>query len=376
MKKVQRILNLLFVLLFLFPGFGTAEEPARPQIVLAQAYGAIVYVETNEPVSQYCIVTKDIIPDEDHPDWRPCEGRSFTAFKMDGSYYIRVKREDGAVSEPAYVTVSTSFHYGLEAENVKPLNTPILNLLEKNGDSLDAFNAEIAKSAVEGGLYSRAAVANVCMTLLTRLYKYGMTLSYQPSGNFTKAGDWGISPGWGTKMNKKEKDKAGTYDRYSMNCGTIIVWAYKQAGLNLNSNARRDGIYDSALKKRRGDNNISLNDGDTGDIIAMKTGHTILVLDRVDTNGDGLSDSYLVFEMESPYLKLKMRSLYSIRMCKMYDMSAMFSDTGALRKETRYWPGSFYISESEFPAYYQEAYTAELPRFAIRQALCAIENPS
>ena len=190
MKKVQRILNLLFVLLFLFPGFGTAEEPARPQIVLAQAYGAIVYVETNEPVSQYCIVTKDIIPDEDHPDWRPCEGRSFTAFKMDGSYYIRVKREDGAVSEPAYVTVSTSFHYGLEAENVKPLNTPILNLLEKNGDSLDAFNAEIAKSAVEGGLYSRAAVANVCMTLLTRLYKYGMTLSYQPSGNFTKAGDW------------------------------------------------------------------------------------------------------------------------------------------------------------------------------------------
>lgn len=376
MKRIRQILSILFALLFLLPAYGAAAESSRPKIVLAEAYGAIVYVETDEEVSSYCITTKDVVPPDNHPDWRPCEGRSFTAFKMDGSYYIRVRREDGTVSEPVPVTVSSSFHYGLEAENVKPLNKPIETLLSENGDSIAAFNAAIAKSAVEGGLYSRSGVANVCMTLLTRLAQYGYTLSYQPSGNFTKADNWGISPGWGTKMNKKEKDKAGTYDRYSMNCGTIIVWAYKQAGLNLNSTARRDGIYDSGLKRRRGDNNISLDSGDTGDIIATKTGHTILVLDRVDTNDDGLSDSYLVFEMESPYLKLKLRSLYSIRLCKMYDMSALFADTGALRKEARFWPGSFYISDAKFPDYYQDAYSADLPRFAVRHALCGMRDPS
>ena len=374
MRRIRLFLALILLLLLLLQAVPAAAESSGPNIVTAKAYGAIVYVETDEPVSGYCITTKDIIPPETHPDWRPCEGRSFTAFKMDGSYFIRVRREDGTISEPAQVTVSSGFHYGLEAENVKPLNMPIKDLLEKNGDSIEAFNEEIAKSAVEGGLYSRSGVANVCMTLLTRLAKYGYTLSYQPSGNFTKADNWGISPGWGTKMNKKEKDKAGTYDRYSMNCGTIIVWAYKQAGLNLNSTAGRDGIYDSGLNRRRGDNRISLDNGDTGDIIATKTGHTILVLDRVDTDGDGLSDHYLVFEMESPYLKLKMRSLYSIRMCTMYDMSALFADTGALRKEARYWPGSFYISDSEFPETYSEAYSGDLPRFAVRQALCGLSN--
>ena len=66
-----------------------------------------------------------------------------------------------------------------------------------------------------------------------------------------------------------------------------------------------------------------------------------------------LSDSYLVLEMESPYLKLKLRDLHSIRMCTLYRMDAFFHDTGAYRKFVRFWPDSFRIPIDALPAYYR-----------------------
>lgn len=376
---MKRFLSFFIAILLLLPfTAASADGLTRPSILKVRTEGTVVRFVADEWVTAYCVTTKDVIPEADHPDWRPCDGFWFSFFKTDGSYYLRVRNKNGLISDAATFVVSSGFLYVTEAEGLGHLKRPVEEFLAENGDSIDAFNERIAKSATDAGLYTRMSVANVSMTLLSDMARYGMTLSYQPKGNFTGQKDWGISPSWGKRFGQAEHDSAGTYRHYGMNCGTIIVWAYKQAGLNIGMTAGRKYLFESGYHRRFGDNKLPLDAGDTGDVIATKTGHTMMILDRVDTDGDGLSDSYYVLEMESPYLKLKLRSLYSVRLCTLYDMSAVFDDTGALKRELRWWTGSYRIPPEDFPPYYDPdarklpAATDEFPQFRtqFREKIC------
>lgn len=348
------ILIVLAVLLLMpdMPAKAETESAKAPMIVRVRTDGAVVFVVCDTPAEAYCITTKPVIPPADHTDWRPMHGLTFSAFKSDGTYYVRVRGGNGAVSDPKRIVVRSDFRYVLEAEGQGHLMQPIGEFLEANGDSIEAFNERIAESAIRGGLYTRAGVANVSMRFMSDMAAHDMTLSYQPRGDFSLEENWGVSPSWGTKMQREEKDACGVYRHYGMNCGTILIWAYKQAGLNIGKAGGRRGIYDSGMRHYKDDNKKKLNNGDTCDFIATKTGHTMMILDRVDTDEDGLSDSYLVLEMESPYLKLKLRSLYSVRLCTLYDMSAVFDDTGLFRQYTRDYTGSYLIKKRLFPEYY------------------------
>lgn len=350
---MKRFLSAFIAILLLLPfAAASADDPARPSILEVKTEGTVVRFVADGWVTAYCVTTTDVIPEADHPDWRPCAGFWFSFFKTDGAYYLRVRDKNGLISDAAPFVVSSEFLYVTEAEGLGHLKTPMEEFLAENGDGIDAFNERIAKSATDAGLYTRMSVANVSMTLLSDMARYGMTLSYQPKGNYTAQDDWGISPSWGVRFSKAEQDRAGTYRHYGMNCGTIIIWAYKQAGLNISKTDGRKHLFESGCHRRIGDNKLPLNAGDTGDVIATKTGHTMMILDRVDTDGDGLSDSYYVLEMESPYLKLKLRSLYSVRLCTLYDMSAVFDDTGALKRNLRWWTGSYRIPPEDLPSYY------------------------
>jgi hypothetical protein len=346
----------MFIAVLLLPfASASADALTPPSIVQIQTDGTIVTFFADQWVTAYCVTTKDVIPEADHPDWRPCDGIGASFFKTDGSYFLRVRNKNGAVSDAAPFVVESEFFYITEAEGLGHLTRPMETFLAENGDSIDAFNARIAKSATDAGIYTRTSVGNIGMTLLSDMAVYNMTLSYQPRGNYTLQDEWGISPSWGKRFSEVEKDSAGTYRHFGMNCGTIIEWVYKQAGLHIGRTSGRKGIFDSGYRKRAGDNKLPLDAGDTGDIIATKTGHTMMILDRVDTDEDGLSDSYYVLEMESPYLKLKLRSLYSVRLCTLYDMSAVFDNTGALKNNLRWWTGSYWIPKEDFPSYYDAA---------------------
>lgn len=353
MKRLKRVLSVFIAVLSLLPfAAAWADGLTPPSVLQVLTEGAIVTFRADQWVTAYCVTTTDVIPEADHPDWRPCGGFGFSFFKTDGAYCLRVRNQNGMVSDAAPFVVESGFRYVTEAEGLGHLTTPMEEFLADNGDAIDAFNERIAKSATDAGIYTRMAVGNIGMTLLSDMAGYGMTLSYQPRGNYTLQDEWGISPGWGTRLRSAEKDSAGTYRHYGMNCGTIIEWVYKQAGLHIGRTGGRKGIFESGYHRRLGDNKLPLDAGDTGDIIATKTGHTMMILDRVDTDEDGLSDSYYVLEMESPYLKLKLRSLYSVRLCTLYDMSAVFDDTGALKQNLVWWTGSYRIPTADFPPYY------------------------
>ena len=335
---------------------GKSASASAPRITDVTVDGAIVRLraEGAAAITDYCFTTKDVVPEPEHPDWR-AYSEGVPIYKSDGTYFLRVRDADGTVSDAVPVTVSSGFSYILEAEGLGYLTEPIDDFLTRNGESIDRINTAIAENAVRAGLYSRASVAAAALTFYSRMADLKMALAYQPSGNFTREEDWGVSPEWGTRLGKSESDSQGVYQHAGMNCSTIIVWAYKQAGLNLNGTSRRFCIGDTGYVQRQNDNLAPLDSGDTGDIIATKTGHTILILDRVDGDGDGLSDSYLVLEMESPYLKLKVRDLHSIRLCSLYRMDAFFDGTGAYRKYARYWENTFFIPKEAFPAYYPES---------------------
>jgi hypothetical protein len=352
MKRVRALLCIFTAFLLLPFTSASADFLTSPSIVQIQTEGTTVTFRTDQWVTAYCVTTKDVIPEADHPDWRPCDGYSAAFFKTDGAYFLRVRNKNGTVSDAAPFVVESEFRYIAEAEGLGHLTKPIEDFLAENGDTIDAFNARIAKAATDAGIYTRMSVGNVGMTLLSDMAGYAMTLSYQPRGNYTLQDEWGISPSWGKRFSEAEHDSAGTYRNYGMNCGTIIEWVYKQAGLHIARTADRKHIFESGYRQRLGDNKLPLDAGDTGDIIATKTGHTMMILDRVDTDEDGLSDSYYVLEMESPYLKLKLRSLYSVRLCTLYDMSAVFDNTGALKKNLRWWTGSYWIPKEDFPSYY------------------------
>jgi hypothetical protein len=353
MKHLKRALSILIAVLALLPfAAAAADILTSPSVLEVRTDGAIVTFRADQWVTAYCVTTTDVIPEAEHPDWRPCDGFGFSFFKTDGTYCLRVRNKNGMVSEAAPFVVESGFRYVTEAEGLGHLTEPMEDFLAKNGDTIDAFNARIAKSATDAGIYTRMSVGNIGMTLLSDLAGYSMTLSYQPKGNYTLQEEWGVSPGWGTRLRTMEKDSAGTYRHYGMNCGTIIEWVYKQAGLHIGRTSARKKIFESGYHHRLDDNKLPLDAGDTGDIIATKTGHTMMILDRKDTDGDGLTDSYYVLEMESPYLKLKLRSLYSVRLCTLYDMSAVFDNTGALKRNLTWWTGSYWIPKEDFPSYY------------------------
>ena len=90
-----------------------------------------------------------------------------------------------------------------------------------------------------------------------------------------------------------------------------------------------------------------------------------MVVDRLDTDGDGADDSYLTYEMNAPHLAFLVLTFRQVRYRTFYDMEAVFEDAGRLRDEARFWPGSYFIPQA-----------AGGQRRALSRLLCALGLPA
>jgi hypothetical protein len=135
----------------------------------------------------------------------------------------------------------------------------------------------------------------------------------------------------------------------------IVVWAYKQAGINLVNNITDSIVGKNGSLKWEDDNAVAFNAGRGGDIITANTGHAMLILDRLDTDLDGAEDSYLVLEMINPSMTLHIHSFQSLRNYTIYDMSAVFANTGRFMRASRFWSNTYFIPSSAWPDYFLEA---------------------
>jgi hypothetical protein len=187
--------------------------------------------------------------------------------------------------------------------------------------------------------------------------EFGYSIVYQGKGSYQGENDWGVNPKWGSQLENPTTDGNGTYYYCGMQCVASIVWAYKQAGMNLFSNLRSE-IGKLGEVKKSNDNKIEYDRAESGDIVRTG-GHYLMIIDRLDRNGDGEDDSYLTYEMWAPHLTMLMLTFKQVHGRTFYSMDAFFENTGCNAKRAVYWKNTFRIPEDAFPQYLKDAIARE-----------------
>ena len=328
------------------------QEADGPAIAYAYADRAVVTVEleAGTTATEYCFTCFDTPPTPDSWDWLPVEGDPFRAFKYDGDYYVFVRDDQGRVSEPYSVTVESGYIYPIHGGGLTSLRQRLSDVLEAAGTSVQALNEAVAEDIARAGVYTRMGAATSAVSAVTQMAKLGYTIPYQGEGSYQGRDDWGFNPNWGAKLRKPTSDGNGTYWYTGMQCVGSIVWALKQAGLEISNGATGWRIGRLGEVKKNGDNKIKYYQARTGDFIQVNS-HYEMVMDRVDTDGDGVSDTYLLYEMEAPHLTFLLLSFEVVRFREFFNMDALYGDTGRLSGRNRNWQGSYHIPREDFPAW-------------------------
>ena len=326
--------------------------------VRVRVRGAVVEAELKSGTAQqYCFTAQGCTPKEDGRDWFDVSDSGepqsrFRVFKVDGAYTLRIRDGNGTLLPSIDLTVASGYTYPIDAPNIEPARIPIESLLKEYATSLEELNRSIATDAAAAGLYTRAGAVSAGVSLISHMAKNGYAIPYQGSGTYHAGREWGANPNWGMKVRGTEKTYVGMHDAAS------IIWAYKQAGLNLYVLGSSEAIATLGERERKHDNRIDYDRAESGDLI--KNGrHYMMVIDRLDRNADGADDAYLVYEMRQPVLGTVVYPFSEIKKREFYSMDAFFAGTGRNQDKVNYWTEQFRIPSDDLPEDLLEATEAE-----------------
>ena len=340
MKRFVALLILSVLLLGLVP---VSSADTVPSITDVYVHNGVVRFTTDIPISAYCFKRVLKTPSLDSWDWVACEGTEFSVFKMDASYYLYV-RAGNIISLPAEVEVTSPYIYAIDAAGLNPIEKISAEEVMDIGES----NLLLYRYVTEAGLYTRQGVLSAALGVLTIFGNKGYAVRYQGCGAYQLEDNWGINPEWGKKLAHPTQDGNGKYYYTGMQCVGSIVWAFKQAGLNISNSRTGYKLGLIAAKKRSGDNKIDYRLARGGDVIANDA-HYLMIVDRIDSDLDGEDDSYLTYEMKAPSLVLLIHPFRSIRYREIYNMDAIFEDQSRLADGLRFFGPTTHIAESFFP---------------------------
>ena len=326
--------------------------------------GAVVEATAKKDalISQYCFTKSGLSPAEGTKDWFDASDSgeptdTLRVFKYDGNYTLWTRDADGNPFSPIEVTVRSGFLYPIRAEGVTSVRTAVDSLLTEKGASVEMLNGFISRDIAAAGVYSRTGAVTAGVSLISNMAQYGYSVVYQGHGSYQGEKDWGINPEWGAKLRKPTTDGNGTYYYTGMQCVASIVWAYKQAGLNLSSQVGSK-IGTLGERTRSGDNKIAYDRAESGDIV-QSGGHYLMVIDRLDQDNDGADDAYLTYEMWSPHLTMLILTFRQVRGRTFYSMDALFDGSGRNASKANFWKNTFRIPSDALPDYLREAIDAE-----------------
>jgi|GEM_PF-1326885 len=327
-----------------------AAEGNGPAIAYAYVNRAVVTVELAAgcAATEYCFSCLDTPPKEKSKDWLPIDGDPFRVFKFDGDYFLYVRDGEGRVSEPYAITVNSGYLYPIRAEGLSPLQTPLAEMVEAAGTSVLALNEAVAADIVQAGIYTREGAVTSAVSSVSHMAELGYTIPYQGEGKFQEKDDWGFNPAWGARLKFPTKDGNGTYYFTGMQCVGSIVWALKQAGLDISNGATGWRIGLLGEVKRSGDNKIKHYQLRSGDFIQVRQ-HYEMVVDRLDTDHDGEADAFLLYEMEAPHLSFLILSFRAVAGRDHFNMDAVYNDQGRLSPKNRIWQGTSHIPKEDLP---------------------------
>lgn len=331
---------------------------------------AIVYVTLaeNSNATEYCFQYPGTVPDEASYDWLPItnmENNTFHCYKYDGEYDLYVRNNEHQLSNKARVVVNSGYHYTFDGNEMRILPYSLSTFLTRNNSSIEEMNRYIAKEVIDAGWQTREGVAIAALSTISFLADYGMAIPYQGFGAFQFEKNWGVNPAWGQELLEAVDNGTGPDYHVGMQCVGGCVWAFKQAGINLsnpnvtwqigkNGETKYIGDYEWAS-----DNIIDYRRARTGDLVQIKS-HYRTILDRLDTDGDGVCESYLSFEMHKPgevgYFTCRITPMYTVsyRDRNVFNMDNVYTGIGHQQNHCAYWKTTL-IPDEALPQYIKEA---------------------
>lgn len=317
---------------------------------------AIVRVKLVENViaSEYCFQTVGTYPMEDSYDWIEVNANSFQVFKYDGEYDLYIRTEDGTVSSPYYVNVESGYHYvidhyDIDGNEIPPLNKNLVAVAEDNGTSIEELNEKLFLDVMNAGQYTREGVATAGVSAISLLADMGYAIPYCANQAFQGENDWGFNKYWGGKLSEPQFNEGAPSKLYwhnGMQCVGGCTWAYKQAGIALSNASVTWVIGRMGERKYENDNIIDYRKCKTGDLMQVNA-HYRMLIDRLDTDKDGVCDAYLSFEMDAPTMCCRIiyfdwlwyRNLF-------YNMDAVFENAGRFNCSICYTEKNTIISDT------------------------------
>ncbi len=322
--------------------------------------GAVVDVtlKNERLAAEYCFTNRGLTPPENSRDWFNVldsgePSAHFRVYKYDGSFTLWIRDTEGTVLEPIDVDVVSGFHYPVQAKNLEPVRHSVKLVLQENNSSIESLNEMISADIAAAGIYTREGVVTSGVSLISHMSEYGYSIVYQGKGSYQGMNDWGVNPKWGSKLDEPTSDPNGTYYYCGMQCVASIVWAYKQAGMNLFTTLRSE-IGRNGERVKNNDNKIQYDRAKYGDIV-RSGGHYLMIIDRLDQNNDGVADAYITYEMWAPHLTMLVLTFRQVRGRTFYSMDAFFDGTGKNKSKAVYWEDTFEIPMKELPEYLQRA---------------------
>ena len=339
--------------------------------VTVKVRGAVVEAKgkNGKEIRSYCFTAAGAVPPEYSGDWfdtgdSGSAAGSVRTYKYDGTYMLWTVDTEGTILAPIEVTVVSGFEYPVRSEGIDYLRESMRSFLRHRNTSTDELNRTIARDVAAAGMYTREGAVTAGVSLISNLSMYGYSVGRQENGEYQAAQEWGVNPQWGSKLSddgeegEEDEDERMTSESFTgMGETACIVWAYKQAGLNLCVDAYTPitilGEHEDA-----DDNLIEISRGRSGDIIEQDD-HYSMIIDRIDQDGDGADDAYLTYVMGSQMLTMQIVPFKQIREHTVYSMEAVFDGTGRFAEIVRYWNNVFRIPKEELPLYLLETMEAE-----------------
>lgn len=341
--------------------------------------GSVVEAEAKngKQIRSYCFTGAGLTPPEQSRDWFDTDDRGedlnrVRVFKYDGAYTLWTIDTDGEPLTPIEVTVASGTRYTIGSEGIDFLRKPLRAFLRERDTGTDELNRSMCREVLAAGLYTRAGAVTAGVSLVSALSKYGYSVGRQENGTYQAAQEWGVNPMWGYELSapeadedeeeeeaaEEESDLIVTSEFYAgLGSAASIIWAYRQAGLNLCAD-----VYTpiTALGEREDvhDNRIDADRAESGDILE-NDGEYSMVVDRLDQNGDGADDAYLLYEMGKELLTVQILPFKQAQAWTAYSMDAFFDGRGRNVDRIIYWENTFKIPKEELPLYVLETIDSE-----------------
>ena len=234
------------------------------------------------------------------------------------------------------------------------LRTPLAEMAEAAGTSVMELNEAVAADIAQAGIYTREGAVTSAVSAISHMAALGYTIPYQGAGKYQEKDDWGFNPQWGAKLKRPTKDGNGTYWYTGMQCVGSIVWALKQAGLDISNGSTGWEIGRLGEVNRHKDNKIKHYQLRSGDFIQVNK-HYEMVVDRIDRDKDGEADAFLLYEMEAPHLSFLILTFRNVQGRLHFNMDAVYANQGRLNPKNRIWKGTSHIPKEDFPPWLTKA---------------------